>query len=145
MVIKTKLFSLFINLIEMGRKPKTVSSESITINGVEYVPVGSVAATAAQELNGLRYVIVRSRDAGVFAGYLKRRTKDEVELLQARRLWYWDGAFTLSQLSQEGVTKPQNCKFPMEMPEHTVIGACEVIPCSEKARLSIKNVTEWKA
>ena len=56
------------------------------------------------------YVIVRTYSAGVFAGTLEFHDGKEVTLSNARRLWYWDGAATLSQLAMEGVSKPQNSK-----------------------------------
>ena len=56
-----------------------------------------------------KYVIVRTYSAGVFAGNLESKQKDEVVLSNARRIWYWDGAATLSQLAMEGTQKPENC------------------------------------
>lgn len=91
-----------------------------------------------------QYVIVRTYAAGVFAGTLIKKEENEVELKDARRLWYWDGAASLSQLSQEGVHKPENCKFPCEVPQVILINVTEIIKVSEKARESIKNVKEWK-
>ena len=97
----------------------------------------------AEKVDGMDYVIVRTYSAGVFAGYLKLREGKEVELVNARRLWYWDGAASLSQLAMEGVSKPQNCKFPCEVNEIILTEAIEVIPCTEKAEKSIKNVPVW--
>ena len=62
-----------------------------------------------------KYVIVRTYSAGVFAGELESRKGQEVVMRNARRLWYWDGAASLSQLAMEGTSKPQNCKFPCEV------------------------------
>jgi len=90
------------------------------------------------------YVIIRTYSAGVFAGELKSRQEKEVVLKNARRLWYWDGAASLSQLAMEGVSKPENCKFPCEVDEIILTEAIEVIPCSEEAQESIKNVEVWK-
>ena len=91
-----------------------------------------------------QYVIVRSRDAGVFAGDLVSHDGNGVVVLSdARRLWYWDGAASLSQLSQDGVSKPGNCKFPVAVPSITVLGVCEIIPASEVARKSIAGVKPW--
>ena len=59
-----------------------------------------------------KYCMVRTYSAGVFAGTLKSRDGKEVVLNDARRIWFWDGAASLSQLATEGTTKPQNCKFP---------------------------------
>lgn len=91
------------------------------------------------------YVIIRSRDSGVHAGYLKSRTGDEVTLTDSRRIWYWSGAATLSQLSQEGPGNPDACKFPAAVPSITVLGVCEIIPCSETAREKIERVKPWAA
>ena len=95
-------------------------------------------------MNKLRYVIVRTYSAGVFAGNLKSRKGKEVMLLNARRLWYWDGAASLSQLAVEGVSKPQNCKFPCEVPSIELTEAIEIIPCSKIAEKIIKDVPVWK-
>jgi hypothetical protein len=92
----------------------------------------------------LDYVIVRTYSAGVFAGYLSSRKGKEVVLKNARRLWYWDGAASLSQLSVDGVSKPENCKFPCEVPEIILTESVEIIRCSKKAQESIKAVNVWQ-
>lgn len=120
-------------------------AKEIVIDGVIYVPKGSEVSTEpAQKLDGLKYCIVRTYSAGVFAGYVKEQNGKEATVLQARRLHYWDGAASLSQLSQEGVTKPQNCRFPVEMPTVSLTEVIEVIECSEAARLNIAAVPIWK-
>ena len=116
--------------------------KEIKMDGITYVPKESYEP--AEKLDGLDYVIVRTYSAGVFAGYLKEKNGKEVTLLNARRLWYWDGAASLSQLAMEGVSKPQNCKFPCEMQKVELTEAIEIINCTEQARLSIKNVDIWK-
>lgn len=118
-------------------------TKSIIVDGIEYVPKGS-ECQKAETLDGLTYTIVRTYSAGVFAGYIKEQNGKEGTVINARRLHYWDGAASLSQLSQEGVTKPENCRFAMEMPEVRLTEIIEVIPCSEKARLNIANVPIWK-
>ena len=82
--------------------------------------------------------------AGVFAGYVKSEVGQEVEMLKARRLWYWDGAASLSQLSVDGVSKPQNCQFPCEVDSVKLKQVIEIIPCTSKAEKSIKGVPIWK-
>lgn len=89
------------------------------------------------------YVIVRTYSAGVFAGTLKTRKGKEVILRNARRLWYWDGAASLSQLSVDGVSKPENCKFPCEVSEITLLEVIEILPVTKKARESIAGVPVW--
>ena len=92
-----------------------------------------------------QYCIVRAERAGVFAGTIKERNGSEVTMTDTRRLWFWDGAASLSQLAVEGTSKPQNCKFTVVVPEITLLGAIEIIPCTEEAEASIKGVKEWKA
>ena len=89
-------------------------------------------------------VIIRSDRAGVFYGEIKERNKDEVVMTNVKRLWYWDGAASLSQLATEGVTRPNNCKFTVTVPEMTILGVIEIIPCTEKAIESIESVRVWK-
>jgi hypothetical protein len=91
------------------------------------------------------YVIVRTYSAGVFAGELKSRNGKEVELLNARRLWSWAGAASLSQMAMEGTSKPNDCKFPCEVSSVILTEAIEILPCTEKSKNSIKGVKIWKA
>lgn len=91
------------------------------------------------------YVIIRSRGAGVFAGYLTSRAGDEVHLTQARRIWYWAGAATLSQLAVQGTSKPDLCRFPPPVPAITILGVCEVIGTSAAAKASIEAVPAWSS
>ena len=115
----------------------------VEINGLKYILKGS-DNIPAKCLDGKRYVIVRTYSAGVFAGYLDSKNGKEVVLLNARRLWYWDGAATLSQLAMEGVNKPQNCKFPAEVSRIELTEAIEVIDATEKCQKSIASVGAWK-
>lgn len=118
--------------------------ETISINNVEYVRKDQVE-TSAPKLDGMRYVIVRTYSAGVFAGYLKSRNGQEVELVNARRLWQWSGAASLSQLAVDGTNAPKSCKFPCEVPNIELTQAIEVIECSKKSQDSIKAVAVWTA
>ena len=89
-------------------------------------------------------VIIRADRAGVFFGTLKEKNGNEVTLTDARRIWYWDGAASLSQLAVDGTSKPSRCKFTVTVPEMTVLGVIEIIPCSDKAIKSIEGVAEWR-
>lgn len=123
----------------------TVNATELTVNGVVYVPKSAVSENSfTPNTEGLRYVIVRTYSAGVFAGYLKTHKDKEVELVQARRLWSWAGAFTLSQLSQEGTNKPNSCRFPAIVPSIILTEAIEILPTTDKARDSIIAVPVTK-
>ena len=95
-------------------------------------------------MKGKEYCIVRTYSAGVFAGYVESRDGKEVVMLDARRLWYWEGAASLSQLAVDGVKKPDLCKFPVAVAKIILTEAIEIIPCTEKAQKSIAEVLVWK-
>jgi hypothetical protein len=121
-----------------------VSVNELTINGIVYVPKGS-SVEATKNTDELEYVIVRTQSAGVFAGRLISRNHDECMLADSRRLWYWSGAASLSELAVRGVRRPRDCKFTVAVSEIQLIGVIEVIPTTDTARLSILEVEEWRA
>jgi hypothetical protein len=92
-----------------------------------------------------KYVIVRTYSAGVFAGNLQSREGQEVVLTDARRLWYWAGAASLSQLAVSGTSRPNDCKFPVAVPRIELLQAIEILDVSAEAEASIKAVNEWRA
>lgn len=120
-----------------------MNEERITINGIDYVRADSVEMMA-ETFDGMRYVMCRTYSAGVFAGYLQSRDGKEVVLRKARRIWYWEGAASLSQLAMEGTSKPENCKFPCEVDEVILTEAIEIIPITERAKASIAGVKIWE-
>jgi hypothetical protein len=87
--------------------------------------------------------MVRTASAGVFTGILKSRKGSEVTLENARRIYYWTGAATLSQLSQNGTSSPETCKFPVPVPQIILLGVIEIIPMTKKAVASIQSVKIW--
>jgi hypothetical protein len=91
-----------------------------------------------------KYVIVRSVAAGVFFGKIKRRDGNNVIMDSVRRLWYWKGASSLSQLATDGPKNPGECKFSVVTNGHEVLNICEIIPVTEAAEKEIKAVKEWK-
>jgi len=117
--------------------------KSIVIDGLEY----TLKSKKAEKLDGMDYVCIRSYNAGCFCGYLKSESEDgkKVTLLKARRLWYWSGASSLSQLAMEGVKNPNDCKFPCEVESIKIMEVCEIIQMADKARKSIQEVKEWKS
>ena len=91
-----------------------------------------------------KYIMVRTKSAGVFAGHLKSKNGQEVELTEARRIWYWEGAASLSELAINGTSKPSKCKFPVAV-DVTLTEVIEIIPTSSKAEKIIKSVPIWTA
>lgn len=89
-------------------------------------------------------VIVRGDRSGVFFGTLISRSGQEVKLANCRRLWYWVGAASISQIAVDGVSNPSECKFTVSVSQIEILDAIEVIPCTEKAINNIESVRVWK-
>lgn len=113
--------------------------QSLVINGVSYVLKDEKLAS----FNGMEFCIVRTRDAGVFAGYVKERKGGEITLVDSIRLWQWYGA-SLSQLSQEGTPDPEKCRFCMTEQIKYLTEAIEITPCTERARINLQAVKQWR-
>jgi hypothetical protein len=113
----------------------------VSINGQVYVLKGE-QEQIAESVDGMEYKIVRTYSAGVFAGYIKSRKGQEVEMVKARRLWQWYGAMSLSELAVEGTTQPNDCKFAVEA-DITLINAIEILSVTAKAKKSIQGVKKW--
>jgi hypothetical protein len=99
-----------------------------------------------ETLTSSDYVIVRTYSMGVFAGYLNEKSTETCKILNnARRIWYWDGASSLSELAEKGTSKPENCKFPLEVQEVqlTSPNGFEILKVSEIAKKSIASVKIW--
>lgn len=89
-------------------------------------------------------VIIRGDRSGVFFGTLAEKNGQEVKLTNCRRLWFWSGAASLSQLAVDGVANPHGCKFTVTVDEIVILDAIEIIACSVKAVESITSVREWR-
>lgn len=92
--------------------------------------------------------IIRTYSAGVFFGEVTKQENTPagviVTIQNCRRIWYWNGAASLSELAMSGVKRDGN-KFSVVVPEMVVAGVIEIIPCTEKAVESIEGVPVWKA
>ena len=90
-------------------------------------------------------VIIRADRAGVFYGTIVRKDGDEVELKDCRRIWYWNGAASISELALSGVKRRDGNKFSVVVESITILGVIEIIPCTEEAIKSIESIPVWKA
>lgn len=89
-------------------------------------------------------VIIRTEKAGVHFGILDKYENKEASLRESIRIWYWDGANSLSEMALSGVKKPESCKFSVKLDEIHVCGVIEIIPCTDEAIKIIENVKPWK-
>ena len=87
--------------------------------------------------------IVRGDRSGVFYGEIQERNGSEVTMTNCRRIWYWAGANSLSQLAQIGTTQPQDCKVTIAVDEVLILDAIEIDKCSDAAVKSLDEVPAW--
>lgn len=88
-------------------------------------------------------VLVRSNRAGVFFGTLAHREGQEAIMTNVRRLWYWDGAFTLSGVANHGVNS--NSKLSETESEKLLTDVIEVIRCKPEAAKQIEEMEAHRA
>ena len=105
--------------------------KTIKIDEVEYIRVDMIPATKPTGPE----VLVRTFSAGVHIGTIKERKGKEVTLTNARRLWNWDGAFTLSAVATSGVDR-KNSRISKPVSEIILTEAIEIIPITVGVDLS---------
>lgn len=91
-----------------------------------------------------KYCVVRGDRSGVFAGYVQSIDGQSVEMTDTRRLWYWSGAASISQIAKDGVRYPLDCKFTCSVNNIFITDVIEIIPTSENAKKCILEVPVWK-
>lgn len=91
-----------------------------------------------------QYFIIRCAQAGVFFAQIADRRGGEVDLVNARKIWYWSGAAAVEQLAMTGPKDERNCKITVEVPSMTVMEACQIIPCTQEAAETIQRIAVWK-
>jgi hypothetical protein len=83
--------------------------------------------------NGKR-VLIRAGAAGVHYGTLIEKEKQEVRLANARRIWSWNGALSLSEIASKGLDV-KNSKISEPVEEIILDTALETIFISDASNL----------
>jgi hypothetical protein len=95
------------------------------------------------------YVIARCRDAGVHAGYLVSTNKSHTVLRDARRIWYWTGAASLSEIAVYGLNPAKSSASKIAAPVKSVrlrdSDICELTVCTDEGRASVEGAATWRA
>jgi hypothetical protein len=95
------------------------------------------------------YVICRCKDAGVHSGYLVGEKGGRLTLSDSRRIWYWDGAASLSELAVYGPNPARagNCKIGATLTRNDLRSSdvCEVIYCQPVGAAWLREAPEWRA
>ena len=88
-------------------------------------------------------VLVRTYSAGVHYGELVDHEGKEVVLKNTRRLWYWRGAFTLSEIALKGLNQDAS-KLSVALPKIYLSEVIEIIPVSDAAAKCIEGVVAYE-
>lgn len=92
------------------------------------------------------YVILRGYRSGVHAGYLVERNHDgHFVLRDARRIWQWKGAQTLSEVAVYGLSSESRISPPVARQEIQREDVSEIIHCQDQGRIAIQGAKEWRA
>lgn len=81
-----------------------------------------------------KFVLIRTYSAGVHFGTLLEHNGQEVHLKNARRLWSWNGALSLSEVASKGVDI-KNSKISVPVDEIILTQAVEIIPINQNSNL----------
>lgn len=80
------------------------------------------------------FVLIRTYSAGVHFGTFVSKEGQEVVLKDARRLWSWSGALSLSEVAMTGI-KIADSKISVPVDEIVITQAIEIIKVNSKSNL----------
>ena len=121
----------------LTKKGKKVNIDNLTIGEAKQI-AAIFNATQSQAISSPmvgRKCVVRTCNAGVHFGTVSTHDGQQVVLTDARRIHYWEKAFTLSAVAKHGIGG--DSRVSCVVPEILLTDALELIPMSEK---SIKNL-----
>lgn len=91
-------------------------------------------------------VLIRSYSSGIHFGTLEQAQplQDRLitKLLNSRRIHYWNGACSCSQIAEDGITSG---RVAITLPTLVVADVIEIIPLSERATSNLESQEVWKS
>ena len=118
----------------------------IEVNGVQYIKKGTESKQVASK-DGLTLCMLRTYSAGVFYGWVNYEAENTfhgVQVLDAVRVYRWEGAFTLSQLATLGTSSPSDCTFAITVPKIKLNRVIELIPVTDMSLKTLSEVEQKK-
>lgn len=88
-------------------------------------------------------IIARIDRAGVFHGTLDYIDGEIIRLKDARRIYYWNGALSVTDIAAKGITGG-NVTIPVSTVEFMSNKIIELNECSEEATKSIESIKAWR-
>lgn len=90
-------------------------------------------------------IIARIDRAGVFHGTLYNKDGETTTMTDVRRIYYWQGALSVTDMSVTGVTSGSKISLPAKRVEFETAKVIELIECTDEASKSIEEIEPWKA
>ncbi len=91
-------------------------------------------------------VLIRSYSSGIHFGTLEQAEPLEdrliTQLANSRRIHYWEGACSCSQIAQGGIGSG---RVAVTLPTLVVADVIEIIPLSERATSNLESQAVWKS
>ncbi len=91
-----------------------------------------------------RFCLVNA-PAGIWFGVVVEASVGSVLLKNARNVFSWEGAFTISELAVQGTVRPNECRVPRAVSEVWLLNPECVIPCTPQAEQSLTSLPVWTA
>ena len=88
-------------------------------------------------------IIARIERSGVFHGTLDHIDNDIMRLKNARRIYYWNGALSVTDMAAKGITGGK-VTIPVSTVEFMSDKVVELNECSDDATKSIETIKPWK-
>lgn len=88
-------------------------------------------------------VIARIERAGVFHGTLDYIDSEIIRLKDARRIYRWEGALSVTDMAANGLTGGK-ISAPVSKVEFMTNAVIELNECSDEASRSIEAIKVWK-
>ena len=88
-------------------------------------------------------VIARIDRAGVFHGTLDYIDNEIIRLKDARRIYFWEGALSVTDIAARGISCGK-LTFPVTTVEFMSDKIVELNECSAEATKSIESIKPWK-
>ena len=88
-------------------------------------------------------IIARIDRAGVFHGTLDHIDNEIIRLKDARRIYYWEGAISVTDMAAKGL-KSGKITIPVSTVEFMSDKIIELNECSDDATKSIEAIKPWK-
>lgn len=120
----------------------TTKIQELVIEGITYVPKGS-ETPLAEKVDEMPFVLIRGYGSGVQYGYLKSRNGCEVELINSRRIWNWNGATETNQITVSGIDNGTS-KVTVMVPTKIITDVIEVEYLTKEAAVNLKAQNIWK-